>query len=104
MDAYTQSEGLQLAEMGTSMSVVGVTTEDRQVQTDKFKRPNTSAIRKKRAPKTYNLIGSAAREPELLNGRRFIIYNKEEYETFKGSQRQEEDASIKSPIFLHSTN
>ena len=86
------------------MHDIGVKTEDRQVQTDKQKRPNTSAIRKKRAPKTYNLIGSAAREPELLNGRRFIIYNKDEYETFKDSQRPEEDASIKSPIFLKSTN
>ena len=75
----------------------GLMMQDRQVQTsDRIKlqtnnkRPSTSIGNKKRRSvpaKTYNLIGTAAEEPELCNGRRFIIYSREEYQTFKDSQR-----------------
>ena len=94
MDAYTQSEGRTLANAGTTMSLerLHVTMEDRQVQTSDRKiekRPNTSKIRKKKHQKTYNLISTEAEEPELLNGRRFIIFNKEEYQTFVGTRKTE---------------
>ena len=59
------------------------------VQTSKINileksRPCTAIVKKKRktSKKTYNMMGSAVTKPEQLNGRRFVIYSKDEYQTF----------------------
>ena len=68
---------------------LNVTVQDREVQTSARpvnKRPYTSNLRKKKNPKTYNMISTQAEEPELCNGRRFIIFSREEYDSFLGSR------------------
>ena len=67
-------------------------TQDQEVQTSARKRPYTSNLRKKKNSKTFNLISTQAEEPELCNGRRFIIFSREEYDSFLGS-RHPPDAS-----------
>ena len=63
--------------------------EDREVQTNarepiiyRVLRPNTTNMQRRNLiydqnKRTYNLINSSAHKSELLNQRRFVIYDKE---------------------------
>ena len=61
-----------------SSSRIRKSMEDQEVQTNaRRKRPRTSLAKKKKPQKTYHKNDDYHGDPELINGRRFVIYSKD---------------------------